>query len=120
MDDKQLEALGAQVRAARLRRGMSKEGVARGAEVSSITYKRVEDGLPVREDSLAKILGFFDLPMPGADMEPIHTDDVERLRRLIEQSNVSPALRQRVLDALPERGDGDAEDSRGAAPMTGT
>lgn len=56
-----------EVREARIARGWSKEEAARRAGVSSITWKRVEDGMRVRETSLAKILGAVAVGGPGQD-----------------------------------------------------
>lgn len=51
-----LSGLAARVTAARTRLGWSKERAAREAGVSSITLKRVEDGLAVQDTKLAAIL----------------------------------------------------------------
>jgi transcriptional regulator with XRE-family HTH domain len=50
-----LSSLAYAVRAARLANGWSKEEAARRAGVSSITWKRVEDDLPVQEHKLNAI-----------------------------------------------------------------
>lgn len=123
MDEEQRTQLGRDVTSARLRRGLGKEPAARAIGVSSITLKRVEDGLSVREDSLAKILTFFDLPLPGTprpNLEtPISDQHVNALRRTIEQSDVPDHLKRRLLgvvDEEPKVGEGD--DGNPAA-MTG-
>ena len=56
MNSEQLERLGAKVARARLTRGWSKEQAAREARISSITWKRVEDGLGVQDVKRAKVL----------------------------------------------------------------
>lgn len=66
MNEQERRELGADVRSARLRRGLTKEGIARAVGISSITYKKIEDGESVREDNLARTLGYLDLPIPGA------------------------------------------------------
>lgn len=65
MNQKQLEWVAAAVLSARLEAGLSKEAAARKAEVSTITYKRVEDGLAVRDSSLAKIGSALGVDAPG-------------------------------------------------------
>lgn len=49
-------ALGRDVQMARVDKGWSKEEAARKAEVSSITWKRVEDGMPVQDAKLGAVL----------------------------------------------------------------
>lgn len=68
MNEEQLETIARRVQEARLAEGLSKEAVARKAEVSSITYKRVEDGKPVQDASLARVLGAFDLFWDGTQI----------------------------------------------------
>lgn len=121
MDQEQRDQLAPMVTTARLKRGLGKDPAARDIGVSRITLKRVEDAKPVRDDILAKILNYFDLPLPGEPaVEPIRTAERDRIRQLIEQTDVSPELRQRLLDALQEAGDGHADDEPGSAPITGT
>ena len=50
-----LQALALAVTRRRLTLGLTKEAAARKVDMSSITWKRVEDALPVRDDSYAKI-----------------------------------------------------------------
>lgn len=50
------------VRNKRITRGLDKEPAARAVDISSITWKRVEDGKGVRDASLAKVLSFLGLP----------------------------------------------------------
>jgi transcriptional regulator with XRE-family HTH domain len=56
MDEQEARDLGERVAAARLARKLSKEGAARLSDVSTITYKRIEDGKSVRDTSLAQVL----------------------------------------------------------------
>ena len=56
MNPEQLERLGQRVERARLSHGWSKEQAAREARISSITWKRVEDGLGVQDVKRAKVL----------------------------------------------------------------
>ncbi|WP_154021767.1 hypothetical protein [Mycobacteroides abscessus] len=51
----QLSRIGGAVMQARIERGWGKEAAARNAGINSITWKRVEDGLPVRDTSLRAI-----------------------------------------------------------------
>ncbi|RIR35618.1 hypothetical protein D2E36_01665 [Mycobacteroides abscessus] len=60
----ELERLGHEVAAERMERRWGKEAAARRAAISSITWKRVEDGLPVRETSYRSIEAAFGWP-PG-------------------------------------------------------
>lgn len=61
------ESVASRVKAARMKRGWSVEQAAREAGVNRVTYKRVEAGEPVREDSLHKVVAAL-LPGPvGAD-----------------------------------------------------
>lgn len=56
MSEEDLSDLAAQAKAARLAKKWSKERAAREADVSSITYKRVEDGLPVQDAKRAAVV----------------------------------------------------------------
>jgi hypothetical protein len=56
MNEKERADLAKWAETQRLAAGLSKEAMARKADVSSITYKRVEDGLPVRDTSQAQII----------------------------------------------------------------
>lgn len=60
-----LNRLAVRVKTARVRRGWSKEHAAREAKISSITWKRVEDGLPVQDAKLAAIGKALQLPLGG-------------------------------------------------------
>lgn len=97
MTDEGLAALAKAAEAARLAKGWSKERAAREADVSSITYKRVEDGLKVQDAKLAAIkaaLGLDD-PTPavpvGAGVDP---------EVLAELQELSPTDVQRVRDFM--------------------
>ena len=82
MDDERRE-LASRVTTARLTAGMGKEGAARFAGVSSITWKRVEDGLPVRADRLALILEAVKaMTTPAAPRDITEFDDDELLAEL--------------------------------------
>jgi DNA-binding XRE family transcriptional regulator len=54
-EDEGRQRLAQAVRAARLRAGLGKEGAARDAGISSITWSRVEDGLSVQDVKLAAV-----------------------------------------------------------------
>lgn len=56
VDDQELRRLGLLVAVERQRAGLSKEAAARKAKISSITWKRVEDGLRVQDAKLRAIL----------------------------------------------------------------
>jgi len=68
MNSEQLERLGRRVERARLSRGWSKEQAAREARISSITWKRVEDGLGVQDVKRAQVLEVLGLDDRG---EPV-------------------------------------------------
>ena len=68
MNPQQLEQLGHRVERARLTRGWSKEQAAREARISSITWKRVEDGLGVQDVKRAQVLEVLGLDDRG---EPV-------------------------------------------------
>lgn len=122
MDEHTRQELGRKVAAARLSRGLGKEPAARAVGVSSITLKRVEDGLAVREDNLAKILSYFDVSWPEGVIAPLEvaTSDVDRIRRMVEDADVSDALKRDLLDLLEKRGERDDQgDGRGSASITG-
>jgi ribosome-binding protein aMBF1 (putative translation factor) len=57
----QREALAERVRLARQERGWSKEHAARKADISSITWKRIEDGLAVQDVKLAAALRVLEI-----------------------------------------------------------
>ena len=56
MNTDERREIGARVLTARRAAGMDKEPAAREAHVSSITWTHVEEGKPVRDTSLAKVL----------------------------------------------------------------
>src|SRR6476620_4946620 len=68
MNPEQLERLGRRVERARLARGWSKEQASREARISSITWKRVEDGLGVQDVKRAQVLDVLGLDDRG---EPV-------------------------------------------------
>jgi transcriptional regulator with XRE-family HTH domain len=68
MGTEHLEELGRRVVRARLARGWSKEQAAREARISSITWKRVEDGLGVQDVKRAQVLDILGLDDRG---EPV-------------------------------------------------
>lgn len=73
--------LGKRVAGARIEKGWSKEEAARKAGMSSITWKRVEDGLNVHDTSLATVLRTVGLATTES-----HDDEVQRLRQTIADS----------------------------------
>lgn len=58
---KQRQAVADEVRRAREQRGWSKEHAARKADISSITWKRIEDGLAVQDVKLAAALRVLEI-----------------------------------------------------------
>ena len=73
-------ALGARVKKARIAARMGKEDAARRAGISAITWKRVEDGFPVHDVSLAAALGVLEPdtqpPVAPADVRTASDDDL--------------------------------------------
>jgi hypothetical protein len=65
MDAEERKELGRQVAAARIRAGLGKEGAARKASVSSITWKKVEDGLNVSDVNRFAVLHVVGLDGDG-------------------------------------------------------
>ena len=65
MNTEQLKRLGQRVERARLSHGWSKEQAAREARISSITWKRVEDGLGVQDVKRAQVLDVLGLDDRG-------------------------------------------------------
>jgi transcriptional regulator with XRE-family HTH domain len=68
MGTEHLTELGRRVVRARLARGWSKEQAAKVAGISSITWKRVEDGLGVQDVKRARVLEVLELDDRG---EPV-------------------------------------------------
>lgn len=91
--DQQRHALGQRVEAARIAKGWSKERAAREAGVSSITLKRVEDGLSVQDAKLGAVLDALDLrgapPLVEASAQAGLTayDDTELLAELLTRAS---------------------------------
>lgn len=79
--EEQRRKIGNVVESTRLSRGLGKEQASRAAKINSITWKRVEDGLDVRDASLSKILASLGLPSarevlefglrPGTERSPL-------------------------------------------------
>lgn len=63
--DQHLRDIGLKVERARIDRGWSKEFAAREARISSITWKRVEDGLNVHDTKRAAVLRVLELDRNG-------------------------------------------------------
>jgi|SRR5450756_799837 len=80
MDAKERTALGARVEKARTAARMGKEAAAREAGISAITWKRVEDGFPVRDVKLAAVLDVLEPdtqpPVAPADVRTASDDDL--------------------------------------------
>ncbi|MGQ9348902.1 hypothetical protein [Mycolicibacterium gilvum] len=113
--DQQRKRIAAAVGRQRRAKKLDKEPAARAADVSSITWKRVEDGESVRDGSLAKILDSLGLPSidelldDNSEAQPlalIPDEDLaaEFLRRMkgarhgLESTTQSPAPPEAVED----------------------
>lgn len=80
IEDAEREKLGQDVAAMRVQRGWSKEEAARRAGVSSITWKRVEDGLRVQDAKLGRVvqaLGYY-LSEEGVIRQPVSLEKTPR------------------------------------------
>lgn len=99
-----LEELGRRVKAARLRRGWSKERAAREADISAITWKRVEDGLGVQDAKRAAILDTLGLDDRGETYEEAVGPYVAAVGTAVEQDSpddVARAMRD-MAEAIRE------------------
>lgn len=107
--EQQRISLGEKVRLARLDHGWSKEEAARQAGISSITWKRIEDGQGVQDAkryAALKLLGLNELGEPTSGdpqaelIAEVMTADLSEstrayiLRSLREQQGTTPAKRQ--------------------------
>lgn len=89
MSDDHLAELGARVEAARLSRGWGKERAAREAEISAITWKRIEDGLSVQDAKRAaalRVLGLDPNGFPALSVETsLDPETVAVIRRTVAE-----------------------------------
>lgn len=90
-----LNTIAARVKAARLARGWGREKAAREADVSSITWKRVEDGLTVRDTSLVSVMNVLGLTVE--DRRSLDRGDFPDLAELVAQD---PTLSQDAREHL--------------------
>lgn len=115
-DNVDWERIGRAVEEARLYHGWGKERAAREADVSSITLKRIEDGLKVQDGKLGAVLRALGLQMhfPGKrvgevvslgvedwdryeEEHPTNDDEVEALRARVAE------LEEKIADFYRER-----------------
>ncbi len=99
-------ALAIRIRKARLARRWGKEQAAREAGISSITWKRVEDGLGVQEHKLAAVMGALGLDESGEPLPGVLRHVAEA-----EWAKVSESTRGYILDVL--RADMGSENGHG-------
>lgn len=88
ISDDERAAIGERVRRARQDFGWSKEGASREAGVRSATWNRVEQGLPVRDDSLARIIGYVNRQAGEPPPEMREMSDaalVQQMEQLLEE-----------------------------------
>ncbi|PVA72310.1 XRE family transcriptional regulator [Mycobacteroides abscessus] len=123
--------IAAQVTAARIERGWGKEEAARRAGISSITWKRVEDGLAVHETKLRAIeaaLGWRESTMSataqGATPATISVGGVDNdgqvARNGVEEEFAAMELVAAALDALADAPEVQARVARWALDRYGT
>lgn len=91
-----LDELGRRVQAARLDRRWGKEHAARQAGLSSITWKRVEDGHRVQDFSLKAVLDVLDLDDEG---RPQGSSVAASRLADVPSDDLLAELRRRLLDA---------------------
>lgn len=98
--DEQRRLIGEEVTRIRVLKGLGKEGASEAAGVSSITWKRVEDGEPVRDASLGRVLVSLELEVQqilhgrqrspsqpaAANVDPPAEHTVADERKILEQS----------------------------------
>ena len=84
MDDRQLQSLAAQVRAARKGREWTQDDLAREAGVAPGTVLRLEKGLGVRQGNLRAILDALGIP-PLASLDNGSDAGVELAKDLVEK-----------------------------------
>lgn len=109
VETKRIE-LGQRLRQARLNRGWSKEQAARKAGISSITWKRIEDGLGVQDAkrfAALRAVGISEDAEYDAIAERlrqrhsgISEEDVERLAQQIAAARIDPETRAALLQTL--------------------
>lgn len=121
LDPEQRSALASAVELARLSRGWGKEEAARRAEVSSITWKRVEDGLGVQDGKLGAILNALGLRLgpdgfvetagrPASELlpEPLsrpYDDEIVRRLRYVAELQIEALwadAQSEAAEALPD------------------
>ena len=91
----QRAALGLRIRKARLARRWGKEQAAREAGISSITWKRVEDGFGVQEHKLAAVMGSLGPDESGEPLPGVLSHVAEA-----EWAKLSESTRGYILDVL--------------------
>jgi len=90
-DDDERRRIGERVTRARLHHGWPKERAAAAANVSSITWTRIERGDPVRDDSLAKVLRYVEAADTGRPMSALaDVPDAELLEELARRLATRP------------------------------
>jgi hypothetical protein len=82
--DEQRLRIGHEVARKRVSKGLGKEGASKAAAVSSITWKRVEDGKPARDASLGRVLSSLNL-----DVQQILSTD-QKVSDLPPPANTDP------------------------------
>lgn len=115
--DSQRRRIAAAVRTARIAAKLDKEPAARAAEVSSITWKRVEDAEDVRDASLSKILQSLHLSpeavLGKAARQPVGVGVV--LLSQVPTLDLVDEIRRRVIDASADN----AKANWGLNPISG-
>src|SRR4051812_10330447 len=98
MNDDDRKRIGLEVASARTRRGWGKEKASREAGVSAITWKKVEDGKPVHDATLAVVLATVGYELVGGKLMLLaQTDTAVEVRPEDLASRVA-RLEQRVSE----------------------
>lgn len=126
--DDELRTIASAVRRARIAQKLDKEPAARAADVSSITWKRVEDSESVRDASLGKILDSLGLESAdhvlGRAERPAPTPPRIVLLSQVPTLELVDEIRRRVVSGLDHAaeewpfGDGLGQSDAGGAAAT--
>lgn len=102
MDDKDLTYIAGRAKEARLAKGWSKEKAAREAQVSSITYKRVEDGLSVQDAKLAAVTLALGIAKLASDEDLVSTGGEDAMSEWLsrEMSDLTDDEREELWEKV--------------------
>lgn len=93
----ELTTIADRVKAARLARRWGVEKAAREADVSSITWKRVENALPVRETSLVSVMDALGLSVAGDRRHHDRGEHPDLADLLANEPTLTPDAREHIV-----------------------